>query len=128
MSNSKHKMRPEIPSINLDRSSSEVELFQNKVLRPIIKLQHELIMCCFSDFIAQNKVLLKEYNEEKKKIYLQKLFKTNTVLKTELRSLIIGLFTLEEYKHFLRIKPMVIKRINTIIQNRITSNLVKSEN
>jgi hypothetical protein len=121
-------MRPEIPSINLDRSSSEVELFQNKVLRPIIKLQHELIMCCFSDFIAQNKVLLNEYNEEKKKIYLQKLFKTNTVLKTELRSLIIGLFTLEEYKHFLSIKPMVIKRINTIIQNRITSNLLESEN
>jgi hypothetical protein len=128
MSDLKHKMRPEIPSINLDRSSSEVELFQNKVLRPIIKLQHELIMCCFSDFITQNKVLLNEYNEEKKKIYLQKLFKTNTVLKTELRSLIIGLFTLEEYKHFLSIKPMVIKRINTIIQNRITSNLLESEN
>lgn len=128
MSDLKHKMRPEIPSINLDRSSSEVELFQNKVLRPIIKLQHELIMCCFSNFISQNKVLLNEYNEEKKKFYLQKLFKTNTVLKTELRSLIIGLFTLEEYKHFLSIKPMVIKRINTIIQNRITSNLVKSEN
>lgn len=128
MSDLKHKMRPQIPSINLDRSSSEVELFQNKVLRPIIKLQHELIMCCFSNFISQNKVLLNEYNEEKKKFYLQKLFKTNTVLKTELRSLIIGLFTLEEYKHFLSIKPMVIKRINTIIQNRITSNLVKSEN
>ncbi|MDA9003653.1 hypothetical protein N9J06_00960 [Flavobacteriales bacterium] len=128
MSDLKHKMRPEIPSINLDRSSSEVELFQNKVLRPIIKLQHELIMCCFSDFITQNKVLLNEYNEEKKKIYLQKLFKTNTVLKTELRGLIIGLFTLEEYKHFLSIKPMVIKRINTIIQNRITSNLLESEN
>lgn len=128
MSNLKHKMRPEIPSINLDRSSSEVELFQNKVLRPIIKLQHELIMCCFSNFIVQNKVLLNEYNEEKKKFYLQKLFKTNTVLKTELRSLIIGLFTLEEYEHYLSIKPMVIKRINTIIQNRITSNLVKSEN
>jgi len=128
MSDLKHKMRPEIPSINLDRSSSEVELFQNKVLRPIIKLQHELIMCCFSDFITQNKVLLNEYNEENKKNYLQKLFKTNTVLKTELRSLIIGLFTLEEYKHFLSIKPMVIKRINTIIQNRITSNLLESEN
>jgi len=128
MSDLKHKMRPEIPSINLDRISSEVELFQNKVLRPIIKLQHELIMCCFSDFITQNKVLLNEYNEEKKKIYLQKLFKTNTVLKTELRGLIIGLFTLEEYKHFLSIKPMVIKRINTIIQNRITSNLLESEN
>ena len=128
MSDLKHNMRPEIPSINLDRSSSEVELFQNKVLRPIINLHHELIMCCFSDCIAQNKVLLKEYKEEKKKIYHQKLFKTNTVLKTELRSLIIGLFTLEEYKHFLSIKPMVIKRINTIIQNRITSNLLESEN
>lgn len=127
MSNLKHKMRPEIPSINLDASSSEVELFQNKVLRPIIKLQHELIMCCFSNFIAQNKVLLHGYNKENKKFYLQKLFKTNTELKTELRSLIIGLFTLEEYKHFLSIKPKVIKRINTIIQNRITSSLLKAE-
>jgi hypothetical protein len=72
-------------------------------------------------------VLLNEYNEENKKFFLQKLFKTNTELKTELRSLIIGLFTLEEYEHFLSIKPKVIKRINTIIQNRITSNLLKVE-
>ena len=121
-------LRPDILTKKINADMSSEEYFQNTVLRPIIKLQHELIMCCFSDFITQNKVLFNEYNEEKKKIYLQKLFKTNTVLKTELRSLIIGLFTLEEYKHFLSIKPMVIKRINTIIQNRITSNLLESEN
>ena len=121
MSDLKKQLRPAIPSIQIKSNSSTEEKFQNDIIRPIIKLQHDLIVCNFTHFLARKKVDIVAFNENQKSDYLQKLFKTNTELKTELRSLIIGLFTLEEYKEYLKLKPQLNKRINTIIQNRIGS-------
>tara|TARA_B110000977_G_scaffold94896_1_gene125376 strand:- start:605 stop:985 length:381 start_codon:yes stop_codon:yes gene_type:complete len=121
MSELKKQMRLAIPSIQLKSTTSVEEKFQNDVIRPIIKLQHDLIITCFINFLERKKVELNSFNETQKVTYLQKLFKTNMELKTELRSLIIGLFTLEEYKEYLNLKPQLNKRINTIIQNRIGS-------
>jgi hypothetical protein len=121
MSDLKIQLRPAIPSIQFKSNSSTEEKFQNDVIRPIIKLQHDLIVCNFIHFLARKNIDIATFNENQKNDYLQKLFKTNTELKTELRSLIIGLFTLEEYKEYLKLKPQLNKRINTIIQNRIGS-------
>ena len=50
-----------------------------------------------------------------------KLFKSNTPLKTELRGLILGLFTLEEFKEYLSLSSQLNKRISNMIKQRIDS-------
>ena len=121
----KKQLRPTIPSIQSKEQVSVEEKFQNETLRPIIKLQHELILSCFKHYLAANKIQLEVQSEDKKRDFIQKCLMKNAQLKSDLRSLIIGLFTIEEYTEYLKNSSQINKRINSIIQSRITSVYVK---
>lgn len=126
MSDLKKQLRPEISNIKETENSSIEESFQNEVLRPIIKLQHELIMTCFAHFLILNKVQFNALNTFQQTELIQKLFKADMRLKTELRGLIIGLFTLEEYKAYLSQSSQLNKRIYAMIQKRVESVYLKT--
>jgi hypothetical protein len=121
MTDLKKQIRPEIPSITASENYSVEERFQNEVLRPIIKLQHDLILACFAHYLTQKKVKLDELNDAEKANLTRKLFKTDSRLRNELRGLITGLFTLEEYKEYLGLSSALNKRISTMIHQRIDS-------
>ena len=121
----KKQIRPEISNIIKTGDFSAEEKFQNEVLRPIIKLQHDLILSYYEHYLKQNKVKMNELNNNQKTDLIHKLFKTDTRLKTDLRGLITGLFTLEEYKEYLSVSSQLNKRINNIIQQRIESCYLK---
>jgi hypothetical protein len=121
MTDLKKQIRPEIPSIIITENFSAEEKFQNEVLRPIIKLQHDLILSCFENYLTQNKVKMEALSSLQKTDLTRKLFKGDTRLKTELRGFIIGLFTLEEYNEYLSLSSQLNKRINNMLQQRIDS-------
>jgi hypothetical protein len=125
MSDLKIQLRPEIPSIELTLNFSEEERFQNEVLRPIIKLQNDLILSCFVHYLQQTKGSMESLNPVQIDPYITNLFKTSTRLKTELRGLIIGLFTLEEYHKYIEISSQLNRRMNNMIQQRILSFFVR---
>ena len=56
MENPKKQLRPEILSIIKTENFSALEKFQNEILRPIIKLQHDLILTRFEHYLKQNKI------------------------------------------------------------------------
>lgn len=121
MTDLKKQIRPEIPSIIESEHYSAEEKFQNQVLRPIIKLQHDLILTCFEHHLTQKKVKMNELDNTEKAYLTRKLFKTDTRLRNELRGLITGLFTLEEYQEYLGLSSQFNKRISTMIHQRIDS-------
>ncbi|MFT5858139.1 MAG: hypothetical protein ACI865_000223 [Flavobacteriaceae bacterium] len=121
MTDLKKQIRPEIPSIIITENFSAEEKFQNEVLRPIIKLQDDLILSYFKNHLAQNKVKMDDLGSTQKTDLTRKLFKGDTRLKTELRGFIVGLFTLEEYKEYLSLSSQLNKRINNMIQQKIDS-------
>tara|TARA_B110000908_G_C10182778_1_gene416525 strand:+ start:448 stop:825 length:378 start_codon:yes stop_codon:yes gene_type:complete len=121
----KKQIRPEISSILKTKIFSAEEKFQNETLRPIIKLQHELILSYFKHYVERNKINISSLSFSQKTDLTKNLFNTDTRLKTELRGLIIGLFTLEEYKDYVSLSSHLNKRINTMIQQRIDSSYVK---
>ena len=121
MTDLKKQIRPKISSILEMENSSAEEKFQNEVLRPIIKLQHDLILSCFEYYLMQNKLGMNELNSIKKKELTQRVFKSDTRLKIEMRGLILGLFTIDEYKEYLGLSAQLNKRINNMIQQRIDS-------
>ncbi len=125
MSDLKIQLRPEIPSIELTLNFSEEERFQNEVLRPIIKLQNDLILSCFVHYLQQTKGSMESLKPVQINPYITNLFKTSTRLKTELRGLIIGLFTLEEYHKYIEISSQLNRRMNNMIQQRILSFFVR---
>ncbi len=85
------------PSVEVaDTSVSSSEIFQNEVLRPILKLQNDLIISWFEFQIQGHKLILKDNPREK----IKRLLSKNNKLQAELKGIIIGQFTLLEYKEF----------------------------
>jgi hypothetical protein len=125
MIENKKQIRPDISSIQFKENISQEEKFQNEVLRPIIKMQHELIVSCFEHFLNQNKIEFDALRDTQIKDFIQKTFTSNNGLKKDLNGLIIGLFTLEEYLEYLNHISQINKRINSIIQTRIGSVYLK---
>ena len=124
MSDLKKQLRPEILSIVKTANFSTLEKFQNEVLRPIIKLQHELILSCFEHHVKKIKINFIALNKIEKTDLINKLFKSDTRLKNDFRGLIIGLFTLEEYKEYLTFSPQLNKRINNMIRQKINHSVM----
>lgn len=114
-------IRPKIIGINTMLNMSIEEDFQNSTLRPIIKLQHELLVVYIKGYLISNKKRFKELSNLKKIEILTLIFKNDNSLKTELKGIIIGHFTTDEFFIYCTNKTEYNKRILAMIRQRITS-------
>lgn len=114
-------IRPKITGINTMLNMSIEEDFQNSTLRPIIKLQHELLLVYIKEYLISNKKRFKEISNLKKIEILTLIFKNDNSLKTELKGIIIGHFTTDEFFIYCTNKTEYNKRILAMIRQRITS-------
>ena len=123
MTNDKVSIRPIIKKINSIENKSQEERFQNEVLRPIIKMQHDLLLLFFQQHTLKKKVFFAELSDLKKKTLIAEIFKNDSQFKIELRGLIIGHFTTEEFLAYLEIRADSNKRIVSMIEERILSTV-----
>ena len=114
MSNKKLSIRPEL---NLTSTIPD-EDFQNRTLRPVLKLQHDLILLLFMQFCSKQKIDL--FKDEKKfNSIVNTHIKKNMVLKNQYLGLIIGQFTAEEFTTYVENDSEFNKRIITMIVQRL---------
>lgn len=114
MDSKKISIRPEL---NLSSTIPD-EDFQNRTLRPILKLQHDLILFLFISFCNKQKIDL--YKDENKfNSIVNTHIKKNMVLKNQYLGLIIGMFTTEEFGIYLENDAEFNKRIITMIGQRL---------
>ena len=123
MTNDKPSIRPTIKNINSIENKSKEEQFQNEVLRPIIKMQHDLLLLFFQQQTLKKKVSFAELSDVKKKALIVEIFKNDSQFKIEVRGLIIGHFTTEEYRVYQEISTDSNKRIMTMIKERLLSTI-----
>ncbi len=117
----KLEIRPDIPGINDVLNKTVEESFQNETLRPILKLQHDLLVVYFKEYIETRKIKFDELSNLKKIEFVQNVFKKDNSFKTELKGVVIGHFTIEEYTIYVKYKNDFNKRILTMAQQRISS-------
>lgn len=117
------ELRSEIKTIDFEMSVSKAEQFQNKVLRPIIKFQHDLIVSVFDSVIKRKKIDLESLSSDRKVSTITTILQNDRNLVNELRVLIVGLFTVEEYQEYTEIKSEINRRIIQIIRERLLSLL-----
>ncbi len=106
--------RPVIPSAILTNEMSVEEQFQNKVIRPIIKAQHGLLIAVFLDYLKVKKIDIDNFNKDNRKLKIKSIFNTDIHFKNELKGLVMGQFSPEEYRDYAKIKAKINKRIWTI--------------
>ena len=112
-------LRPVITTINSELVKSDQEKFQNEVIRPIIKFQHELIVKIFSSYL-QTKNMSPEIRSAK----IKSIFQKDRSLIIELKCIIVAYFTTSEYENYTLMKSEVNKRLIQIIRERILSVIV----
>ena len=124
MTNRSEQLKSIRPIIDSDNSkSTDLEIFQSQSLRPILKLQNELILSLMNHYLAEHKVVVKNLTDHKKIERINDLVKNNLPLKQLLLGIVIAHFTNEELMFYYANKKEVVKRIITMMLERICSQL-----
>lgn len=118
-----HLKRPTIPSVTKMEEQTAAEQFQNETLRPIIKGLHELLIQFFNAYLLEKKGQYFKLGESQKPLYIHKVFKTDAQLKLQMRSMVMGHFTVEEFAIYKPMKAQVNKRIHEIILKRLLDSM-----
>jgi len=119
----KISIRPEISGINEVKDISDIEYFQNTTLRPIIKLQHSLLIAFYKNYLISRKTDFKNLSKEQSVLFIENSLAKDNRLKNRVLGLIIGLFTLEEYQIYTEKSSEINKRIIGIIKKRLSDSL-----
>ncbi len=110
-------LRPQIPLDN--NQATPIELFQNETVRPILKLQHTLIIAVFKDYITLRKNAFHQMIEAQKMHFIEHSIKTDVKFKNRLLGIVIGHFTEAEYPFFHQYETELTRRITDLIVLRV---------
>ncbi|MDT0685791.1 glyoxalase [Autumnicola psychrophila] len=115
--------RPHIPSAKITERMSPDEKFQNSTLRPVAKLQDELLIAVFKNYIAKHKNMFYDLKTDERLKYIENAIQKDIKFRNNLKGIIIGQFTLEEYALYIRNSSALNKRMMNIVKERLQSNI-----
>ena len=114
-------LRPLIPTISEKNITSPSEYFQNITLRPILKLQHDLLIQIFHQYTIQRKNIYQKLPPEKKLEYIESNIRKDLTFRSLLIGTVIGHFTKKEYETYSQNEPELRKRMINMLIERIKS-------
>ncbi|MCM8570196.1 glyoxalase [Gramella jeungdoensis] len=117
------ELRPEIPSARITENMSSDERFQNETLRPVAKLQDDLLVAAFRNYITKHKNAFYDLNLEKRLLYIENAIQKDIKFRNSLKGMIIGQFTLKEYETYIQNSSALNKRMMNIVKERLQSNI-----
>ena len=120
------KIRPVLKNL-INSNTSNIERFQNQVIRPIIKMQNNFLVVFFEDYLKNRKIefYILKYEDQENKI--------NTILTKDIKfknillGSIVGHFDDNEIKVYLKSKSELNKRIIQMIKQRLLDNCITQD-
>ena len=116
-------LRPVIESAVINASTLPDESFQNKTLRPVILLQNDLLLEAFRNYVQKHKNVFYEMSVEKRLNYIENAVQKDIKFRNSLKGMIIGQFTIEEYRFYITNSSALNKRMMNLVKERIQSNI-----
>ena len=116
-------IRTQILSAKINDNMSSDELFQNTTLRPVIKMQHDLLIAVFRNYIAKHKNVFYELSLEKQLAYIENAIHKDMKFRNSLKGMIIGQFTVEEYDLYIKNSSALNKRMMNIVKERLIDSI-----
>lgn len=116
-------IRPEISSTTINDDMSTDERFQNLVLRPVIKLQNELLIEVFKNYVVKHKSVFYDLSLQKRMDYIENAIQKDMKFRNSIKGMIIGLFTVDEYLIYIENSSALNKRMMNIVKERLLSNI-----
>lgn len=103
--------------------SSSDEIFQNQVIRPILKLQNDLFIDVFKNYISKYKNDFYTYSVEKKLAYIENSIHKDIKFRNSLKGIVIGLFTIHEYNEYIKNSSSLNKRMMNMLIERLKNQV-----
>tara|TARA_B110000977_G_C10944073_1_gene441984 strand:- start:461 stop:859 length:399 start_codon:yes stop_codon:yes gene_type:complete len=116
-------IRPEISSAKVTAMMSDDECFQNATLRPVAKLQNDLLLAVFKEYVRRHKNVFYGLSVQKRLDFVEHAILRDSKFRSSLKGIIIGQFTLQEYKAYTQNYSALNKRMMNLIKERIKSNI-----
>lgn len=107
----------------LTHQSSSDELFQNEVLRPILKLQNDLFIASFINHLGKNRIDFNSFSVEKKLVTIENAIQKDIKFRNALKGMIIALFTIDEYELYIKNSSSLNKRMMGMLKERLKSQV-----
>ena len=117
------QLRPQIPSAKILPGMTAEESFQNKTLRPIAKLQNDLLVAVFRNYARKHKNVFYDLSVEKRMDYIENAIHKDMKFRNSLKGMIIGQFTLDEYDTYIQNSSALNKRMMNLVKERLKSNI-----
>ena len=117
------EMRPEIFSAVVSENTGSDEKFQNITLRPVIKLQRHLLIEVFRNYIRKHKNAFWKLNIEKRLLYIENAIHKDIKFRNNLKGIIIGQFTVEEYISYTKNSSALNKRMMNLVKDDLQENI-----
>lgn len=124
MDEEKLSIRPVVPT--KDTESTDAERFQNATLRPVLKLQNALLQAVFLHMMDKRKVPFQSKTPQGQATQIEHSLSKDKRLRFQLLGAVIGQFTVEEYAAFLKQEQEAVRRIFTMMAQRLKDELIKT--
>ncbi|WP_291287322.1 glyoxalase [Flavobacterium sp.] len=107
----------------ISAQSSADELFQNQTIRPILKLQNDLFIAVFINYVNKNKADFYSYTVEKKLQTIENSIQKDIKFRNSLKGIVMALFTIEEYDTYIQNSSSLNKRMMNLLIDRLKSQV-----
>tara|TARA_R110002033_G_scaffold155802_1_gene192066 strand:- start:676 stop:1080 length:405 start_codon:yes stop_codon:yes gene_type:complete len=111
------------PIGSVSTQSSADEIFQNQVLRPILKLQNDLFIASFHNYISKNKRDFYSLSVEKKIATIENIIQKDIKFRNALKGMVIALFTVDEYLLYIKNSSSLNKRMMNMLIERLKNQV-----
>jgi hypothetical protein len=116
-------IRPTISSTHFNSQMGFDEHFQNKTLRPVLKLQNYLLVEAFKNYANKHKGVFYELSLEKKFQYIERAIQKDIKFRNSLKGMVIGQFTVEEYRDYITNSSALNKRMMNMVVERLKDQI-----
>ena len=120
-------LHPSIASAKVLPGMSSEEIFQNETLRPIIKLQNDLLLAAFRNYAQKHKNVFYDLSVEKRLDYIENAIHKDMKFRNSLKGMVIGQFTIQEYERYIQNSSALNKRMMTLVKERLKNNMLLLE-
>jgi hypothetical protein len=99
------------------------EVFQNQTLRPILKLQNEILLEIIKDYSNKKQPFFIKLDIAKKIQFIEQSLTNDQKFQNTLKGIVIGLFSMEDLIYYFKNSQSINKRILALTKERILSQI-----
>ena len=114
------------PVLQTAPTTLPAETFQNNTLRPVLKLQHELLLATFRHYLTKRKVRWQSMPKAAFREKTENLLTRDNRLRGLLFGMVVGMFDNAELDYYLANESAVNRRITSMLTKRVINGLLPS--